>query len=628
VCREVLEVARVRTIRLIVSGALGALVFVGALAGGSGAGERAVAEGTYSSENFTITWVDDPSDPNAPDLADLDGDGVPDAVTRIVAALESARAFMLTDLGYHAPPVDVRYPVQIAIGDDRGYTQALPGGIGNSRPSFTVVPPRYVRSSTSDAEMRAFAVHEYFHAVQNGYDYSEAAWIGEASSAWVEDLFVDDADPNHEYLVEFVPFPRRPLHFANTYAEYGAFLFLQFLTERHGGGSVAGAGLVRELWELMAVPEGITGAPDLSPAAAITAVVERHGSNMQHVWGEFLLWRLQLGRFEEGAPYRDAVGPEAWPVWLRTTSVRAESCRLSSDADSEEKLPPLSGDFVRVRPHSKGPGHARAVLTVEGPAGTTGFFVVAGRKVAAQELLLFDADGVARAPVRFGTKQVRAIKLGLGNAHTEEDATLAYSLRLEGRSRTEMSPPSGVSSVFYGTSALVTGTVTCRGAPAPFANVMVTERTADGGSQTFVEETNETGRWQLGVTPTANAVYTAELVDPLLSRAVAEGQHELGVHVLVSMQLADDRPLSGSPVIVDGDIMPAHPGAKVALEYRRPELEWELGTEVAVDGASRYHAEFLLPGPRIWQVRARVVDTGDSDHLPATSGAEIVDVQG
>jgi hypothetical protein len=269
-------------------------------------------ERTHSSDHFTIIWVDDPSSPNAPDLTDADSSRLPDGVERILAPFETARAFELGELGYKEPPVEGRYPLYVAVGDGRGYTRTAPGGSGRSKPSFIVIRPDIADPGNSDGYMRAFAGHEYFHAIQYGYDAGENDWILEASATWMEDLLADESNLNHVYLRRFVPFPRGGLDTGGD-RDCGAFLFVQFLAERYGGGNLAGADIIREMWEQMAVPD----APDLDSQAALYAVLASKGVSVEQAWSEFLLWQRYLGHFEEGESYTEALAGTKWRAVLR-----------------------------------------------------------------------------------------------------------------------------------------------------------------------------------------------------------------------------------------------------------------------------------------------------------------------
>lgn len=586
-------------------------------------------EETYDTEHFSITWVTDPSHRDAPDLTDADSNGVPDAVEAMAAAFEAARAFELGELGYREPPGSERYPLYVAVGAGTGYTHELPGGSGRSRPSFIAIPPRFVELSATEDRMRAFAAHEYMHAIQIGYDAREDVWITEASSSWVEDRFVDEANPAHHLLEAFVPRPRLSLDTISGSHEYGAWLFLQFLTERFGGGSVVGSSIIRELWEEMAVPEAIPGAPDRSSLEAIEVVVARRGTPLERAWAEFLLWRRALGHFEEGAAYKAALKRSGWPALLASSSAGAETCRLTTDSSFGEGLSPLSGDYVKLEPGRKAPAQSTSRLTVEGPAGTAAFYTLKPHDGPLQEVLMtFGPDGVATADIAFGRTQARRVIVGLGNGSpTEEESHVAYSLLFPGRSRVDASPPAGLSSLLYGTGAFQSGNVTCGGRPAPFADVLITEtEVVSGRTQTYETETDAFGRWRTIVSPDANAIFFATVADPLLSRVDSE-RSTVGVRLNITADLASSRVPEGSPITISGTVAPAHPAALVTVEFRRPEGEWRVGAEVVMDASGAYEASFTLPNSGVWEIRSSVLDTGDDDHLPGQTPGRIVFVE-
>ncbi|MFN2525670.1 MAG: hypothetical protein ABR505_05330 [Actinomycetota bacterium] len=588
-------------------------------------------ERTHASTNFSITWTTDEASIDAPDPRDADADGVPDGIESMLAAFEASRTFLVQTLGYKPPPVEGPYQLYVAQSQGVGFTRPAPGGTGRARASLIVIPPRLVSSSTSEVEMQTFAVHEYFHAIQLGYDADENHWIREASSTWVQDLFLDEHDTNHHLLRNFVPTPRRPLDSVGGEHEYGAFLFLQFLTERYGGGSVTGASLIRELWEEMAVPEAIPGAPNRGSLDAIESVLARRGVSMGSVWGEFLLWRWRLVHFEEGAAYRAALAGLGWPRLSDSRVVGQESCRLTLSGP-EGGLPPWAGDYVRLTPDAFGAEAATAVLAVEGPPGSGGFVLLKRRRMPVQEILLtFDATGHALLELPFGSREVRRATVGGGYAHVPDpgapSATIAYSLRLAGRSVVRTTPPVGTRRSTYGTGAQLSGEVTCAGEPAPLADVEITEReVVSGATRTFLVTTDDSGRWSLGVTPQAHTLYTARAVDPLLSQPPSAGEHRLNIEVFVSLVVAEDRVPIGEPVTLSGEVAPAHPGVPLRVEFRRPERAWREGPELVLDSLSRYAVELQLPRPGFWEIRARVLDTGDADHLTGISAAVLIEL--
>ena len=580
----------------------------------------AAEDTTTRSENFSITYSTDPNDRDAPELADEDADGVPDVVERILAEFEAARAFEIEVLGYRPPPNDGDYPLYIAGAVDNAYTRALPSGTERSRPSYIVIPPSVIRSEVPDPIVAAFAAHEYMHAIQHGYDSGEDIWIKEASAAWVEDVYVDAADPNHYLVPGFVSVPREPLTSIAGLHEYGAFLFLQFLSERYAGGSTAGAQLVRELWEAMAAPE--TGGAGSTSLEAIGRWLTERDIAWEDAWAEFILWNRRLGHYEEGTAYRDAVRDEGRARPLRVTEVSGESCRLTTDAAS--RLPALSADYVKVKPTADVPASSVASLTAVGPPGSSGAYVVRHRDGGVTEgFLEFDAGGVAVADVPFDAA-IKSVLVALGNGAPESDpSTIAYSVRLPEASSTkvELRVPRPV---IFGEAARLNGTVTCGGEPAAFARVAV--EGDDGGSTARMVTTGGSGTFSITVSPEERTTYSATLADPLLSSAPA-ATVDVDVRVGVSIDVSSHEVTRGQPLRVQGAVFPSHPGASLVVEFRRPEREWRVGTETTVVEDGSYDAMLSLPNEGVWEVRARLTSTDDTDHLVNHSVTELVVVR-
>ena len=573
------------------------------------------AEQTFKTANFALTWSNDGA--GSPDPSDADGDGVPDSVERMADAFEQARAFMIEQLGYQAPPTHGRYPLYIGT-TQRGFTRATPGGEGRSRPSLTVIPQALMEGDARNGEVKSFAVHEYFHAIQNGYDSGEDHWIKEASSAWVEGLFAPKAKINQSYLYAFVPEPNEGLAASGGLHEYGAFLFLQFLTERYSPSP--DDAIVRELWEEMAVPEAIPGAPDLDSFGALESVLAERGVTTRDAWRDFLLWRWQLQRFARGEEYRGALRDFPWQA-AATRTVTTESCR-SIPPTFNGWLEPFSAEYARFLP-----GEARSgLLTVDGPPGTTGFVMVKpseGPPIVSE--LSFSEDGLATASLDFGDG-ARHVILGIGpGTGVDYQIPLVYSLQLDGGSAVEATPPGAPPSTTYGLAAPLSGRVTCNGMPAPFANLTLTEtEVATGTSRTMPLITDEYGNWSRTVTPEVNTTYEIDVTDPFLSNA-SSIPTTIGVRVAMTMTVSDDQIDSGEALLVEGNVTPVHQET-VVIDIRRVDGTWQTIAETTTDANGDYSSGFTFPDTGAWEVRARMPDTGDLDHLPGDTVTRLVQV--
>ena len=55
-------------------------------------------------------------------------------------------------------------------------------------------------TNTPEENLQVTAAHEYFHAVQFGYDVAEDGWVMEATATWAEDELYDGVNDNVQYL--------------------------------------------------------------------------------------------------------------------------------------------------------------------------------------------------------------------------------------------------------------------------------------------------------------------------------------------------------------------------------------------------------------------------------------------
>ena len=93
---------------------------------------------------------------------------------------------------------------------------------------------------------RVTAAHEFFHAIQFGYDVTEDRWLMESTATWMEDQFADESNDNRQYLTvrSALPpeHPARHLHRADGFQQYGNWPFFEYLSEHYG------RGIVRSIW--------------------------------------------------------------------------------------------------------------------------------------------------------------------------------------------------------------------------------------------------------------------------------------------------------------------------------------------------------------------------------------------
>ena len=81
------------------------------------------------------------------------------------------------------------------------------------------------------------AAHEYFHAIQFGYDGWEKPWLLEASAVWMEEEIYDYINDCYQYMKNWFDYPHRSLD-ESGYHWYGSFIFFEYLEQHMGGNAI------------------------------------------------------------------------------------------------------------------------------------------------------------------------------------------------------------------------------------------------------------------------------------------------------------------------------------------------------------------------------------------------------
>lgn len=223
-------------------------------------------------------------------------------------------------LGYNPPPSDGWYP-PIIDGDttDNGgdgkydvYLVDLPKRYlgytlreyflspqSVSATSHIVLDNDYVRYGAIHTEVEWLQVtfaHEFFHAIQMGYDGTEYEyengrvkpyWM-EMSAVWMEDMVYDDINDYLGYLSAFFQYPWLSLKTFRTLTDahpYGSCVWPIFLSEKFD------TLIIKDIWEKCAEKEG-----DNAIEAADVALGERgRESTFDDAFTEFTVWNYFTG---------------------------------------------------------------------------------------------------------------------------------------------------------------------------------------------------------------------------------------------------------------------------------------------------------------------------------------------
>lgn len=217
---------------------------------------------TSTGGHFKVHYTTSGTD--APPLADLNSNGIPDWVETVAATFENVYASYST-LGYQpAPtrPAGAPYDIYLLDLAPQGFYGVTNSDISASSASYPNAVTSWMELDNNFTDLifkpniysplqslQITAAHEYHHAIQYGYTYYFDVWYAEATSTWMEDELYDGVDQNYTYIPAWFTNSATPLDLAvgsdavSSGAGYGRWIFNRYLSEQHG------PGMIRSAWE-------------------------------------------------------------------------------------------------------------------------------------------------------------------------------------------------------------------------------------------------------------------------------------------------------------------------------------------------------------------------------------------
>lgn len=236
------------------------------------------------------------------DQADSDGDGIADVIEVTAVAAEDSWDIVIDEMGYEEPNEDGSLLIVIMDDNDEYLSSGALGItslLSNGNPYVAIDP------WMSDSYLQVTMGHEFFHAVQFGYDPSfaysyQGINFAEATATWMEDLLFDDVNDYALYIPEFLDYIDYSI-FASivptaSLYEYGMNIWPRFLSEYYNNG------VIKEVWETY-FDSSIDFDSDLKLYEAVKDVVSGEGGDLEEVFQQFTLWNLNLDSYEEGDIY-------------------------------------------------------------------------------------------------------------------------------------------------------------------------------------------------------------------------------------------------------------------------------------------------------------------------------------
>ena len=188
--------------------------------------------------------------------------------------------------------------------------------------------PSEFPTNTALENLQVTVAHEYFHAVQFGYDIADDSWFLEATAAWVEDEMYDNVNDNLQYLRQSpLRLPRVPMDTFGGSFHYGTWIFFRYLSERYPA-SRAGCRRSSATWSGRC--DSSAGKPDQYSIQAVKTVLKERGTELPELFAKFSAAnRRPAQTYSEGKA--NHYGPRRWP--RSTHGPRADARRLTSRLD-------------------------------------------------------------------------------------------------------------------------------------------------------------------------------------------------------------------------------------------------------------------------------------------------------
>lgn len=386
------------------------------------------------SQRLCVHW--ETGSGNAPPPDDSDGNGVPDQVDTTLSVFETVWAKEIGEMGYRPPPPDFKPPNQnldvflADLGGEGAYGYCALDNPGRSdisprhSPSFCTVDNDYRTSQYPIGRplqnLQVTAAHEFFHAIQFGYDYLEDRWFMEGTATWAEDEVFDGANDNYQYLhASALSHPHVSLDYVGVQGEpsglykYGNWIFFRFLAEAFGSGQ-GDPSIVRDAW--LRADTGAGAADDYSLEALKNALAAR-GRSFDKLFVDYVAKNYLADSFySEGAAYLKELTARPPHVAAFTLS----SGERSTGARSVT-LNHLAARYVWIAPASDLPSRTTLRLSLDLPpahSSPSASAIVIPADGAAPRIykVTLDGDGNGNIVVPFaGTKRVM---LALANGST------------------------------------------------------------------------------------------------------------------------------------------------------------------------------------------------------------------
>jgi hypothetical protein len=262
----------------------------------------------YETTHFAIHY--DLTGTHAVNGEDINVDGIPDYINQVASVFEYVWSVEIDSLGYNAPPEDGLqggsglYDIYVANLPSQYYGLAYTttgATEENACASYIEIRNNYDASWFQDKteleNIQVTAAHEFYHAIQFGYNCYEEIWMMEATAVWIEDIVYDHINDLYRYMNSWFIRPEKSLNDETNGCThcYGSFIFFQYISEHVGGHET-----IKNIWN-HSKSYGNQDSP--KDFAAIQDALVEHSSTFQYTLSSMAVANRLLTPSEESDPY-------------------------------------------------------------------------------------------------------------------------------------------------------------------------------------------------------------------------------------------------------------------------------------------------------------------------------------
>ncbi|MDP6755975.1 MAG: hypothetical protein QF769_07600, partial [Candidatus Marinimicrobia bacterium] len=223
---------------------------------------------------------------------------------------EEVWTFHLDSMEFDSPPLNPNndhdlYEIYIEYLSPQYFALTYGQGTGSSCYGFIKMRNSYSGSQFQDhtelENIQVTAVHEFFHAIQFGYNCYEEFWFMEASATWSEDELYNDINDFYRYIPTFFANPDDAIGTEGTFM-YGTCILFQYIDEHLGR-----LEMIRSCWDYSR--EFANPSTDIS-FKAINAALQDNNSSIESAVNQMRVANQILSSSENAGiyAYKEAEG--------------------------------------------------------------------------------------------------------------------------------------------------------------------------------------------------------------------------------------------------------------------------------------------------------------------------------